>query len=141
MATQTLSSLDSRTLARRLSELASDERQVQVEFLLHLEEFDRRRAFLELGHGSLWAFCLTALHLREGSADGAGRKARPTGSWQPGMAMTAAITRVEPRRGTSPRPTCRRRQRHRIDACGHGHDARPTRPDGGGELRSGRRPE
>ena len=63
-----IASLDSRTLARRLGELAGDERRIQVEFLLHLEEFDRRRAFLELGHGSLWAFCLTVLHLREGSA-------------------------------------------------------------------------
>jgi 5-methylcytosine-specific restriction endonuclease McrA len=53
---------------RRLGELAGDERRIQVEFLLHLEEFDRRRAFLELGHGSLWAFCITALHLREGAA-------------------------------------------------------------------------
>jgi hypothetical protein len=68
MATLPLSSLDSRTLARRLGELAGDERRVQVEFLLHLEEFDRRRAFLELGHGSLWTYCLEALHLREASA-------------------------------------------------------------------------
>ena len=44
MATQP-SSLDSRTLARRLGELAGDERKVQVEFLIHLEEFDRRRAY------------------------------------------------------------------------------------------------
>jgi len=68
MATQTPSSLDSRTLARRLGELAGDERKVQVEFLLHLDEFDGRRAYLELGYGSLWAFCLEVLHLREGSA-------------------------------------------------------------------------
>ena len=69
----TPSSLDSRTPARRLGELASDERRVQVEFLLHLDEFDRRRAFLELGYGSLWTFCLEALHLREGPA---GRRIR-----------------------------------------------------------------
>ncbi len=68
MATQPLSSLDSRTLARRLGELAGDERRVQVEFLLHLDEFDRRRAWLELGYGSLWTWCLEVLHLREGSA-------------------------------------------------------------------------
>jgi len=68
MATQTLSSLDARSLARRLGELAGDERQVQVEFLLHLDEFDRRRAWLELGYGSLWTYCLEVLHLREGSA-------------------------------------------------------------------------
>jgi len=68
MATQTLSSLDARSLARRLGELAGDERQAQVEFLLHLDEFDRRRAWLELGYGSLWTYCLEALHLREGAA-------------------------------------------------------------------------
>ncbi len=68
MARQSPSSLDSRTLARRLGELAGDERQVQVEFLLHLDEFDRRRAWLGLGYGSLWTYCLEALHLREGAA-------------------------------------------------------------------------
>ena len=64
----TPASLDSPSLARRLGELAGDERHVQVEFLLHLEEFDRRRAWLELGYGSLWSYCLEALHLREGAA-------------------------------------------------------------------------
>ncbi|HEU4386063.1 MAG TPA: HNH endonuclease signature motif containing protein [Anaeromyxobacteraceae bacterium] len=68
MTAKTPSSLDSRTLARRLGELASDERQVQVEFLLHLDEFDRRRAYLELGYGSLWTYCQEVLHLREGPA-------------------------------------------------------------------------
>ncbi len=68
MAAQSPSSLDSRALARRLGELAGDERQVQVEFLLHLDEFDRRRAWLGLGYGSLWTYCLEALHLREGAA-------------------------------------------------------------------------
>lgn len=68
MASQPPSSLDSRTLARRLGELAGDERQVQAEFLLHLDEFDRRRAWLELGYASLWTYCLEVLHLREGSA-------------------------------------------------------------------------
>jgi len=68
MATQPLSSLDARTLARRLGELAGDERRVQVEFLRHLDEFDRRRAWVDLGYGSLWTYCLEALHLREGSA-------------------------------------------------------------------------
>jgi len=31
-------------------------------------EFDRRRAFVEAGHPSLWAYCLEVLHLREGAA-------------------------------------------------------------------------
>jgi hypothetical protein len=61
-------SLDSATLTRRLGELAGDERNVQVDFLLHLDEFDRRRAYLDAGHGSLWDYCLRALHLREGAA-------------------------------------------------------------------------
>ena len=39
MVTQTPSSLDASSLARRLGELAGDERQVQVEFLIHLDEF------------------------------------------------------------------------------------------------------
>ncbi len=68
MTTQPPSSLDSSLLARRLGELAGEERNVQVDFLLHLDEFDRRRAFLEAGFGSLWDFCLRALHLREGAA-------------------------------------------------------------------------
>jgi len=62
------SSLDSTALARRLGELVGDERNVQVEFLLHLDEFDRRRAYLEAGFGSLWDYCLRSLHLREGAA-------------------------------------------------------------------------
>jgi len=60
--------LETDTLARRLSELAGDERAVQVEFLLHLEEFDRRQAWLEAGYPSLWEYCLRVLHLREGAA-------------------------------------------------------------------------
>jgi 5-methylcytosine-specific restriction endonuclease McrA len=62
------SALDSTVLAQRLCELAGEERNVQVEFLLHLEEFDRRRAYVEAGHPSLWAYCLEVLHLREGAA-------------------------------------------------------------------------
>jgi hypothetical protein len=62
------SSLDSAALAHRLAELAGDERAVQVEFLLHLDEFDRRRAYLDAGYRSLWEYCLRVLHLREGAA-------------------------------------------------------------------------
>jgi hypothetical protein len=62
------SSLDSTALARRLAELVGDERNLQVHFLLHLDEFDRRRAYLDAGFGSLWDYCLKALHLREGAA-------------------------------------------------------------------------
>jgi hypothetical protein len=48
--------------------LAGHERKVQVEFLLHLEEYDRRRAWAEAGYPSLWEWCLRVLHLREGAA-------------------------------------------------------------------------
>ncbi|WP_242352221.1 HNH endonuclease [Anaeromyxobacter sp. SG64] len=61
-------SLESNVLALRLRELAGEERNVQVDFLLHLDEFDRRRAFVEAGYSSLWSYCLEALHLREGAA-------------------------------------------------------------------------
>jgi hypothetical protein len=62
------SSLDSAALSRRLGELAGREREVQVEFLLHLDEFDTRRAWAEEGYGSLWDYLLRVLHLREGAA-------------------------------------------------------------------------
>jgi hypothetical protein len=67
------SSLDSNALARRLSELAGEEREVQVDFLLHLAEFEARRAYVELGYPSLWSYSLEVLHLREGAA---GRRIR-----------------------------------------------------------------
>jgi hypothetical protein len=62
------STVGTEILARRLRELAGDERNVQVDFLLHLDEFDRRLAFREAGYDSLWTYCLQALHLREGPA-------------------------------------------------------------------------
>ncbi len=62
------SSLDSAALSRRLGELAGHEREVQVEFLFHLDEFDTRRAWAEEGYGSLWDYLLRVLHLREGAA-------------------------------------------------------------------------
>ncbi|HZZ86309.1 MAG TPA: HNH endonuclease [Anaeromyxobacteraceae bacterium] len=63
-----VASLDSAALARRLGELAGDERRVQSDFLLHLEAFDCRRGYLDAGYSSLWEFCQKALHLREGAA-------------------------------------------------------------------------
>jgi hypothetical protein len=61
-------SLPSPALARRLAELCGHERNVQVDFLLHLGEFDARRAWAAAGYGSLWVFCQEVLHLREGAA-------------------------------------------------------------------------
>ncbi len=68
MHTSTPSSLDSAALARRLGELAGHEREVQVEFLLHLAEFDTRRAWAEAGYRSLWDYLQRVVHLREGAA-------------------------------------------------------------------------
>jgi 5-methylcytosine-specific restriction endonuclease McrA len=62
------SSLAPDVLARRLAELVAEERGALVEFLLHLEEFDRRRAWAEAGYDSLWTYCQRVLHLREGPA-------------------------------------------------------------------------
>jgi Domain of unknown function (DUF222) len=61
-------SLGPAALSHRLGELAGHERAVQVDFLLHLAEYDRREAYREEGFDSLWTFCLRALHLREGAA-------------------------------------------------------------------------
>jgi 5-methylcytosine-specific restriction endonuclease McrA len=47
MAIAAPASLDSTALSRRLGELAGHERRLQLEFLLHLDEFDRRRAWAE----------------------------------------------------------------------------------------------
>jgi len=63
-----IASLDSEALALRLHDLVGEERNIQVDFLLHLDEFDRRRAYLEGGYASVWDYCLKALHLREGAA-------------------------------------------------------------------------
>jgi hypothetical protein len=60
--------LDAATLSRRLGELAGDERALQLDFLLHLAEFDRRRAFVDAGFASLWEYVTRALHYREGAA-------------------------------------------------------------------------
>jgi len=68
MHATTPASLDIAALARRLSELVGDERDVQVEFLRHLAEYDDRRAYLATGFGSLWDYLTRELHYREGAA-------------------------------------------------------------------------
>jgi hypothetical protein len=62
-----LSLLDSNALARRLAELAGAERELQVDFLVHLDEYDRRRNYVADGYASLWDFLTKALHYREGA--------------------------------------------------------------------------
>ncbi|MFL5271059.1 MAG: HNH endonuclease [Anaeromyxobacteraceae bacterium] len=61
-------SLEATALSRRLAALAGDEREVQVEFLLHLDAFDQRRGWAEAGYPSLWEWSLRVLHYREGAA-------------------------------------------------------------------------
>jgi 5-methylcytosine-specific restriction endonuclease McrA len=61
-------SLPSSALAARLAALCSEERNVQADFLIHLDEFDRRRDWAAAGYGSLWTYCLEVLHLRESAA-------------------------------------------------------------------------
>lgn len=58
-----LDNLPSSVLATRLDELISRERQCLADFLLHLAAFDRRRGYLELGFGSLFAFCTDSLKM------------------------------------------------------------------------------
>jgi 5-methylcytosine-specific restriction endonuclease McrA len=62
------SQLPADALAERLIELVGEERHIQVEFLLHLAEFDSRRAWADAGYPSLWEYALRVLHLREGAA-------------------------------------------------------------------------
>ena len=61
-------SLELLTLAERLRTLAGEERAVQVAFLEHLDAFDARRGYAELGYPSLWGYCTRVLHLAEGAA-------------------------------------------------------------------------
>jgi hypothetical protein len=63
-----LSTLDARALSERLRALAGEERNVQADFLVHLDALDGRRGYAELGYPSLWEYCLRALNLREGAA-------------------------------------------------------------------------
>ena len=58
---------DAISMNRQLVELLGHERRVQVDFLLALADFDRRRLYLDLGFCSLWDYCIRALHLREGA--------------------------------------------------------------------------
>ena len=52
-----IQNMKSELLVTRLLDLVRRERQVEVEFLLHLGEFAARQRFIEEGHGSLWDYC------------------------------------------------------------------------------------
>ena len=60
-----LSSISSHALDRKLHALRGEERNIQVDFLLHLLEFDTRRGWALLGHDSLWQYCRRGLGLLE----------------------------------------------------------------------------
>ena len=59
---------DASALAAHLAVLLSAEHHAMAEFLLALADFDRRRAWAELGHASLWAFLHRDLRLSAGAA-------------------------------------------------------------------------
>lgn len=59
--------LKSKELASQLRLLVGSERNVQVDFLLHLAEFDHRRQFLDEGCASLWRYCEKKLGYRDGA--------------------------------------------------------------------------
>ncbi|HVO32118.1 MAG TPA: HNH endonuclease signature motif containing protein [bacterium] len=58
-----IENLSSAAITARLRALLEQGRQVDVEFLVHLAEFDRRRAWAEFGYGSLWDYCKRELKL------------------------------------------------------------------------------
>jgi hypothetical protein len=55
-------------LERRLGATLSSERAAMLEFLLHLGEFDRRRAYLDRGYPSLFDYCTRNLRLSKAAA-------------------------------------------------------------------------
>ena len=57
--------LDAISLEKRLRELLGNERNVQVDFLLHLAEFDRRHVHEGLGYSNIWNYCRRKLFLAE----------------------------------------------------------------------------
>ncbi len=57
-----------RDLTLRLERLLHEEHGALADFLLALADFDARRAFVELGHASLFAFLVRDLHLSKGAA-------------------------------------------------------------------------
>ena len=63
-----LASTEATALAAQLAVLLRAEHHAMAEFLLALADFDRRRAWAELGHASLWAFLHRDLRLSAGAA-------------------------------------------------------------------------
>ncbi len=67
MEDTSLSALDSRELDRKLRTLLGEERNVQVDFLLHLDRFDRAHGQETFGYAKLWDYCRRELGLLNGA--------------------------------------------------------------------------
>src|SRR5688500_16374484 len=63
-----LSRLPDADLRSRLGALLSEERKVLTDFLVHLNELDRRQLYAELGYASLFDYCTCELKLLKGAA-------------------------------------------------------------------------
>lgn len=63
-----LQSISDRELVSRLDQLRRHERETTLEILKHLNEVERRKLHLRLGHSSLFAYCTRALKYSESSA-------------------------------------------------------------------------
>src|SRR5512138_1632635 len=57
-----------RELSARLAVLLGKEHHAMAEFLVALADFDQRRAWVELGHNSLFSYLRRDLHLSAGAA-------------------------------------------------------------------------
>ncbi|HVE14197.1 MAG TPA: hypothetical protein VNI01_12430, partial [Elusimicrobiota bacterium] len=68
-------------MAQRLKALAEAERSQAVEFIRYLMEFDRRRAFLDLGYSSTFNYCTQALGFSAAMAFRRIRAARLAWRW------------------------------------------------------------
>jgi hypothetical protein len=68
MKTNIPSRLSDDELTAELKRLANCEREVTVDLIIHLAEFDRRRLYLPAGFSSLFAYCIEVLRLSEHAA-------------------------------------------------------------------------
>ena len=62
-----INTMNSSDLDRKLRGLVGDERNVEVEFLLHLDRFDTARGYELFGLRTLWEYCRQELNLLEGA--------------------------------------------------------------------------
>jgi hypothetical protein len=55
-------------LIKRLDALVQKEREITLEVIRHIIEFDRRKLYLGIGHSSLFDYCTLQLGLSESAA-------------------------------------------------------------------------